>query len=122
MKSSFIDQLEQEMWSVCITRKAPEDLETEYRWRSDEAVYLKEGFRVGRMPEYMRPILNKAIFQWKEISGSFLSVLSCTEDDFLQHFYSARSRYLSGDKEWEDFIFTSGMPVRGAVKNMDWVR
>lgn len=117
----FIDRLEQEIWNFCVTRIAPENIRTEYRWRSDETAYLMEGFCVGKMPENLRPLLNKALLQWNEISVKMLSDLSISKNAFLESFYSARTSYLNGGREWENFIFASGSAVRGVVKNMDWV-
>lgn len=116
-----IDILEQEIWNLCIIRTAPKDLETENRWATNETAYLREGFIIKQIPEHIHQLVIKAVLYWEDLEKNLLDRLLISRADYLRNFSEARTCYLNGSQEWEDFIFSTESAVRGVVRNMDWV-
>ncbi len=121
MRQSPIDRLIEEAWDCCIIRLLPVDSAMRERWENDEMTYLKEGFRLGPLPEELKPLVSEALKQWDERQKKALESLKMDRDAFLREFRLIRTSCLEGGREWVTPLLSMAHLVYGAVRNMDWV-
>ena len=116
-----IDELESEIWSICVMQRAAQDEETINRWQTNELSHLKERFLVQPLPLELKNMAHSALIEWQQLEKKICSNLGMNRTEFLSLFEKAREDYLNNGKDWQKIISSIQNKVYGAVRNMDWV-
>jgi len=62
-----IDELESEIWSICVMQRAAQDEETINRWQTNELSHLKERFLVQPLPLELKNMAHSALIEWQQL-------------------------------------------------------
>lgn len=119
--NTFIGQLEEELWWHCVQEHAADNQRLAERWQTDDLAHLKERYTVLPMPDSLRPLLEKALIEWREREKAIGTRLQVTPEQFVDEFKKAREQFLKGNDEWSLFVNRTGRIAYGAVRNMSWV-
>lgn len=120
-KSSYIEELENELWQDCVFQRAPDSEETAERWQRDEYSHLTERFIVRPISSNHLNLIKDALNEWKEREDKVLKSLNMSKEDFLNLFEKIRKSFLNEQNNFQKEIFSLGTVAYGSVQNMDWV-
>lgn len=116
-----LTELEEVVWTECVSRRPAPDDETIERWQSDKFVMHQEHFRIRPLSAQHHRLYKAAIAEWSDAEQIALNLLGMTQGEFDTRFPVLRDGFLADDEESRRGGAAYGMAVQGAVRNMDMI-
>lgn len=113
--------LEEVVWSECVSRRPAPDDETIERWQSDTFAKHQEHFRIRPLSAEHESLVAAALAEWTAIENKLLTRLAMSQSQFDSQFPLLREGFLAGDTKAKEDGAALGNAAQGAVRNMDMI-
>ncbi len=118
---SNLTDLEEIVWSECVSRRPAPDDETIERWQSDTFAKHQEHFRIQPLSAEHESLVASALAEWAAIEIKLLTRLAMSQSQFDSQFPLLREGFLAGDAQAQKDGAALGNAAQGAVRNMDMI-